>query len=110
LRDALTEFPNVFKKFRTGFPGIRYHGVSSWPAAGNATVKTLPLPTALSTLIVPPLASTRFLQTASPSPMPLGLVVNSGSNSLSGCSGAMPPFQNRPGDIANNLMTFIDVL
>ena len=45
---------------------------------GSLTVKVLPFPTSLCTSMLPPLASTRFFDTAKPSPMPRALVVNSG--------------------------------
>ena len=49
---------------------------------GSAAVKVVPFPGSLSTSIQPPFASARFLQTTSPSPIPLGLVVKRGWNSL----------------------------
>ena len=59
-------------------------------AMGRRTVKTLPLPSSVSTSMVPPLASTRFLLVANPNPMPQALVVNNGSKSLCRFSSGMP--------------------
>ena len=56
----------------------------------QVTVKVEPLPGLLRTSIRPPLASASFLLTASPRPMPLSLVVKSGSKSFCMASGVMP--------------------
>ena len=53
-------------------------------------MKTVPSPGSLSTLNLPPLASTRFLQTTSPSPIPFALVVKRGWKSFFMFSGEIP--------------------
>src|SRR3972149_1683575 len=69
----------------------RRHGRhSSFVFWGKTTRKRLPRPTALSTLIVPPLASASPCATARPSPIPLALVVKSGWKIFSRFSGAIP--------------------
>lgn len=52
--------------------------------------KVLPLPSSLRTASLPPFASTRFLQTTSPRPIPRGLVVKSGWKSLFEFWGEIP--------------------
>ena len=53
-------------------------------------VNVLPSPSWLSTSMVPPLASTRFLDRARPRPMPRPLVVKRGSNIFFMFSTGMP--------------------
>ena len=70
---------------------VCHYGLPNYePLTGKYSVNVLPLPASLSTSMRPPLASTSFRLTASPSPMPLGLVVKSGSNSFFMFSGVMP--------------------
>ena len=53
-------------------------------------MKFVPLSTSLSKVIVPFIASTSRLQTASPKPCPFDLVVKSGWNSFDRTSKGMP--------------------
>ena len=57
---------------------------------GSSTRKTLPLPSSLSTAILPPCSSTILETIASPSPTPSGLVVKNGLKMVSMCFGSMP--------------------
>src|SRR5439155_11942710 len=92
-RPPLADVPEGQHRTRGYFTAIV---AGNAPAGGSATVKVLPAPGALSTLSVPPIASTSRLQIVRPSPVPL-LRSRSGLRSWKNsskmfrrCSGAMP--------------------
>src|SRR6185369_65646 len=61
---------------------VDYQQCSSVDVAGSSIVKTVPLPSSLSTLIAPPCCVTSLWQIASPSPVPCAFVVKNGVNIL----------------------------
>src|SRR6516162_8924352 len=63
------------------------------PLRGSRTVNSVKSPTSLSTVIMPPccwVTISQLIDSPSPVPSPVGLVVKNGWNSLSRSSGAMP--------------------
>src|SRR5207342_3818606 len=67
------------------------HREPPWGSRGSSRVKVAPWPGRLSTASVPPWRLTMSWVMYSPSPVPLGLVVKNGSNSVCRVCASMPP-------------------